>query len=39
MWGSVLGLGFIPAGSKVLEPGCGSGNFIGFAPVGVAIST
>ena len=30
MWRAVLDLGF--AGGKVLEPGCGSGNFMGLAP-------
>jgi N12 class adenine-specific DNA methylase len=30
MWDAVTGLGF--DGGVVLEPGCGSGNFIGFAP-------
>jgi N12 class adenine-specific DNA methylase len=30
MWRAVGELGF--AGGRVLEPGCGSGNFIGFAP-------
>jgi hypothetical protein len=30
MWGAVTGLGF--HGGTVLEPGCGSGNFLGFAP-------
>ncbi|MFI2764864.1 SNF2-related protein [Streptomyces echinatus] len=31
IWGAVRGLGFI--GGRVLEPGSGSGNFIGFAPI------
>ncbi|MFE7212528.1 SNF2-related protein [Streptomyces sp. NPDC057611] len=31
IWGAVRGLGF--RGGRVLEPGSGSGNFIGFAPV------
>ncbi|WP_455361269.1 DEAD/DEAH box helicase family protein [Streptomyces sp. SYSU K21746] len=31
IWGAVRGLGF--KGGRVLEPGSGSGNFIGFAPV------
>lgn len=30
IWDAVAGLGF--EGGTVLEPGCGSGNFIGFAP-------
>jgi len=30
MWDAVTGLGF--GGGAVLEPGCGSGNFAGFAP-------
>src|SRR5260370_11060617 len=30
MWDGVRQLGF--TGGQVLEPGCGSGNFIGFAP-------
>src|ERR1700677_2992842 len=30
VWDSVAGLGF--SGGVVVEPGCGSGNFIGFAP-------
>src|SRR5205823_4937063 len=35
MWSTVERLGFEPHGARVLEPGCGSGNFIGFAPHGV----
>ncbi|NGO40665.1 DEAD/DEAH box helicase family protein [Streptomyces ureilyticus] len=31
IWGAVRGLGF--RGGRVLEPGSGSGNFIGFAPI------
>jgi SAM-dependent methyltransferase len=31
-WRAVGELGF--TGGRVLEPGCGSGNFIGFAPEG-----
>lgn len=31
IWGAVRGLGF--SGGRVLEPGSGSGNFIGFAPI------
>jgi hypothetical protein len=30
MWTAATRLGF--RGGQVLEPGCGSGNFIGFAP-------
>ncbi|QXC60619.1 DEAD/DEAH box helicase family protein [Aquihabitans sp. G128] len=30
MWGAARDLGF--TGGRVLEPGCGSGNFIGLAP-------
>ncbi|MGH9224355.1 MAG: methyltransferase domain-containing protein, partial [Acidimicrobiales bacterium] len=30
IWGAAVRLGF--AGGRVLEPGCGSGNFIGLAP-------
>lgn len=30
VWSAVQSLGF--SGGRVLEPGCGSGNFIGFAP-------
>lgn len=30
VWNTVAALGF--DGGTVLEPGCGSGNFIGFAP-------
>jgi SAM-dependent methyltransferase len=33
IWAGVQQLGF--TGGRVLEPGCGSGNFIGFAPGGV----
>ena len=33
VWSVVADLGF--AGGRVLEPGCGSGNFIGFAPPGL----
>lgn len=32
MWSAARGLGF--EAGRVLEPGCGSGNFIGFAPEG-----
>lgn len=33
IWGAVQDLGV--RGGTVLEPGCGSGNFLGFAPEGV----
>lgn len=33
IWATVGALGF--AGGRVLEPGCGSGNFIGLAPAGL----
>ena len=36
IWAAVGDLGF--AGGRVLEPGCGSGNFIGFAPADCAIT-
>ena len=36
IWSAVQELGF--AGGRVLEPGCGSGNFIGFAPQGCVIT-
>ena len=32
IWTGIQQLGF--TGGRILEPGCGSGNFIGFAPVG-----
>ena len=35
MWAAVADLGF--AGGRVLEPGCGSGNFIGLAPADLAL--
>lgn len=35
MWRAVVGLGF--SGGRVLEPGCGSGNFIGLAPDGLGL--
>jgi len=35
VWSTVEQLGF--SGGRVLEPGCGSGHFIGFAPPGCAI--
>ncbi len=37
MWRAVEGLGF-GDGGRVLEPGCGSGNFIGFAPPGASLT-
>ena len=36
IWAGVQDLGF--TGGRVLEPGCGSGNFIGFAPRGAQIT-
>ncbi|MFD0351938.1 Eco57I restriction-modification methylase domain-containing protein [Kitasatospora aburaviensis] len=36
MWRLVEGLGF--DGGEVLEPGCGSGHFIGFAPDGARMT-
>jgi N12 class adenine-specific DNA methylase len=36
MWRAATGLGF--TAGPVLEPGCGSGNFIGFAPPGAEIT-
>lgn len=36
MWRAVSDLGF--TGGRVLEPGCGSGNFIGLAPDGCEIT-
>jgi N12 class adenine-specific DNA methylase/SAM-dependent methyltransferase len=35
IWGAAMRLGF--EGGQVLEPGCGSGNFIGFAPQGAQL--
>ncbi len=35
MWGAVRNLGF--SAGRVLEPGCGSGNFIGLAPADLAL--
>ena len=37
MWQAATDLGVEP-GASVLEPGCGSGNFIGFAPEGVQLT-
>jgi hypothetical protein len=36
MWSAVRALGF--EGGRVLEPGCGSGNFVGFAPPAAEIT-
>jgi N12 class adenine-specific DNA methylase len=36
IWGGVRSLGF--TGGRVLEPGCGSGNFIAFAPPGAKLT-
>jgi N12 class adenine-specific DNA methylase/2-polyprenyl-3-methyl-5-hydroxy-6-metoxy-1,4-benzoquinol methylase len=36
MWQAVSDLGFDGDG-RVLEPGCGSGNFLGFAPAGARL--
>ncbi len=36
IWSAVQALGF--TGGKVLEPGCGSGNFIGLAPPGAEMT-
>jgi len=36
MWKAVRALGF--QGGRVLEPGCGSGNFIAFAPGGARVT-
>ena len=36
IWAGVRQLGF--TGGRVLEPGCGSGNFIGFAPGGARVT-
>ena len=36
IWRAVADLGF--AGGRVLEPGCGSGNFVGLAPDGCEIT-
>ena len=35
-WSAVQALGF--TGGRVLEPGCGSGNFIGFAPAAAQVT-
>ena len=36
IWVAAGQLGF--TGGRVLEPGCGSGNFIGFAPAGAHVT-
>ena len=36
IWAAAGQLGF--TGGRVLEPGCGSGNFIGFAPAGAHVT-
>ncbi len=36
IWQAVRSLGF--TGGRVLEPGCGSGNFIAFAPPGASVT-
>lgn len=36
MWGATRALG-VEGGIRVLEPGCGSGNFLGFAPPGAEL--
>src|SRR5581483_7552882 len=36
IWAGVRQLGF--TAGTVLEPGCGTGNFIGFAPDGVTVT-
>jgi SAM-dependent methyltransferase len=36
VWAAVRGLGF--TGGRVLEPGCGSGNFIAFAPASAEVT-
>ena len=36
MWSGLAAFGF--SGGRVLEPGCGSGNFIGLAPLGTAMA-
>ena len=35
MWDAIARLGF--AGGRVLEPGCGSGNFLAHAPAGTEL--
>ena len=37
MWGAVSALG-VDGDVSVLEPGCGSGNFLGFAPEGIRLT-
>jgi len=36
MWDGLAAFGF--TGGRVLEPGCGSGNFVGLAPLGTAMA-
>ncbi|MCB9423463.1 MAG: DEAD/DEAH box helicase family protein [Actinobacteria bacterium] len=38
MWHAAQQLGVDGDGVRVLEPGCGSGNFIGFAPAGTVLT-
>ena len=37
MWGAAAALG-VDGRVRVLEPGCGSGNFLGFAPEGAVLT-
>jgi N12 class adenine-specific DNA methylase len=37
MWAAARGLG-VDGPARVLEPGCGSGNFLGFAPPGMTLT-
>lgn len=37
MWGALERLG-VPSDAAILEPGCGSGNFIGKAPIGARMT-
>ena len=38
LWSTVQQIGFDPDDARVLEPGSGSGNFLGFAPDGVRLT-
>lgn len=38
VWSTVRQIGFDPDAARVLEPGSGSGNFLGFAPAGVQLT-
>ena len=38
LWSTVQQIGFDPDDARVLEPGSGSGNFLGFAPAGVRLT-